>query len=67
LCAYVLIIGHCFLPALSSPFSPTAYEVDAMILAKFVTIALPDAECEWPIVTMLLGVTQFDASSLLHR
>jgi hypothetical protein len=62
-----VLLEHCCLPSLSSPFSPVAFKVVALLLAEFSTTALPNAQHEWPIVTMLLGETQLDALALLHH
>lgn len=62
-----MLLGHCCLPVLSSPSAPAACEVVALLIVEFVAIALPDAQREWPVVSMLLGVAQYDASALLHR
>jgi hypothetical protein len=57
---------HCFLLALSSPSTPGASKDVSLLLVEFFATALPDAQCEWPIVTMLLEAVQSGAPVLLH-
>jgi hypothetical protein len=62
-----VLLRHCFSPALSSPSSPAASEAATLLPAESAANALPDARPEWPIVTMLLGLFQFDALALLYH
>jgi hypothetical protein len=61
-----VFLRHYFLPALSSPSTPATFKDDSFLLVDFFATALPDAQREWPIVTILLGAVQFDALTLLH-
>jgi hypothetical protein len=38
-----------------------------MLLIDFIATTLPSAQCERQVVSMLLGVAQYDATTLLHR
>jgi hypothetical protein len=60
------MLKNSFLLAIFSPSSPAASEATSILLVDSVTTSLPNAQCEWPTVTML-GVVQYDALNLLHH
>jgi hypothetical protein len=61
------MLEHSFHLAIFYPSSLASSEATSILLVDFVATALPDARCEWPTVTMLLGVVQYDALNLLHH